>query len=86
MPTGVLHSEVELQTELKSITAAHLGSNTNQHTDSTVGGTCIKSSRSVYDTHLVSLRLHLSTGGVTMFTGFPRTRWLRRRFSESYAV
>ena len=33
LPTGVPHSEVELQTEFKSFTAAHLGSNTNQHTD-----------------------------------------------------
>ena len=33
MPTGVPHSEVELQTEFKSFTAAQLGSNTNQHTD-----------------------------------------------------
>ena len=58
--TGVLHSEVELQTEFKSFTAAHLGSNTNQHTDWSLGGTCIKSSRSVYATHLVqSVRLHL---------------------------
>ena len=31
--TDVPHSEVELQTELESITAAHLGSNTNQHTE-----------------------------------------------------
>ena len=29
--TGVPHSEVELQTEFMSFTAAHLGSNTNQH-------------------------------------------------------
>ena len=33
VPTGVPHSEVELETEFKSFTAAHLGSNTNQHTD-----------------------------------------------------
>ena len=33
VPTGVPHSEVELQTEFKLFTAAHLGSNTNQHTD-----------------------------------------------------
>ena len=31
--TDVPHSEDELQTEFKSFTAAHLGSNTNQHTD-----------------------------------------------------
>ena len=33
VPTGVQHSEVELQTEFKLFTAARLGSNTNQHTD-----------------------------------------------------
>ena len=33
VPTGVPHSEVKLQTEFKSFTAAHLGSNTNQHMD-----------------------------------------------------
>ena len=33
VPTSVPHSKVELQTEFKSFTAAHLGSNTNQHTD-----------------------------------------------------
>ena len=60
VPTGVPHCEVELQTELKSFTTAHLGSNTNQHTDWTLGGTCIKSSRSVYAPHLVqSVRLLL---------------------------
>ena len=58
--TDVPHSEVELQTEFKSFTTAHLGSNTNQHTYWTLGGTCIKSSRSVYAPHLVqSVRLHL---------------------------
>ena len=58
--TDVPHNGVELQTEFKSFTAAHLGSNTNQHTDWTLGGTCIKSSRSVYAPHLVqSVRLHL---------------------------
>ena len=31
--TDVPYSEVELQTEFKSFTAALLGSNTNQHTD-----------------------------------------------------
>ena len=31
--TDVLHSEVELQSEFKSFTAAHLASNTNQHMD-----------------------------------------------------
>ena len=33
VPTDVPHSEVELQTEFKSFTAAHLASNTNQHMD-----------------------------------------------------
>ena len=60
VPTGVPHCEVELQTEFQSFTAAHLGSNTNQHTDWTFGGTCISSSRSVYAPHLVqSVRLLL---------------------------
>ena len=60
MPTGVAHSEVELKTELKSFTAAHLGSNTNQHTDWTVEGTCIKSCRPVHAPLLVqSMWLHL---------------------------
>ena len=86
--TGVPHSEVELQTEFKSFTAAHLGSNTNQHKGWTLGGICIKSSRSVYAPYLVPfVRLFfLITDGVTMLTGFPRTRWARRWFSESYAV
>ena len=53
VPTGVPHSEVELQTEFKSFIAAHLGSNTNQHTGWTLGSTCTKSSRSVYATHSV---------------------------------
>ena len=30
--------------------------------------------------------IYFSTDGVTMLTGFPRTRWPRRRFNESYAV
>ena len=76
MPTGVPHSEVEVWTEFKSVTAAHLGSNTNQHTYWTFEGKCIKYSRSVYAPHLVqSMRLHLF-----------KYRWPRRRFSESYAV
>ena len=72
----------------KSFTAARLGSNTNQHTDWTVGGTCINSSRSLYAPHLVQScdGIYSSTAGVTMLTGFPRTRWPWRRFSESYAV
>ena len=88
LPTGVPHSEIELQTEFKSFTAAHLGSNTNQHRDWTLGGTCIKFSRSVYAPHLVqSVRLLLfKYRGVTMLTGFPRTRWPRPQFSESYAI
>ena len=60
VPTGVPHSEVEPQTEFKSFTAARLGSSTNQHTDLTLGGTCIKSSRSVYAPRLVQpVRFHL---------------------------
>ena len=60
VPTGVPLSEVKLQTEFKSFTAAHLGSDSNQHTDWTLGGTCILSSRSVYVPHLVqSVRLLL---------------------------
>ena len=88
LPTGVPHSEIELQTEFKSFTAIHLGSNTNQHTDWTFGGTCIKFSRSVYALHLVqSMRLFLfKYRGVTILTGFPKTRWPWRQFSESYAV
>ena len=31
--TDVPHSKVEFQTEFKSFTAAHLGSNINEHTD-----------------------------------------------------
>ena len=66
VPTGMSHSEVELQTEFKSFTVAHLGSNTNQHTDWTLGGTCIKSSKSVYAPHLVQymrVRLFKYRGG-----------------------
>ena len=60
VPTGVPHSEDELQTEFKSFIATHLGSNTNHHTDWTLGGTCMKSSRSVYAPHLEqSVRLLL---------------------------
>ena len=39
--TDVLHSEVELQSEFKSFTAAHLASNANQHMDWALGGTRI---------------------------------------------
>ena len=57
---GAPHSEVELQTQFKSFIAAHLGSNTNQHTNWTIGGTCIESSGSVNAPHLVrSVRQHL---------------------------
>ena len=88
LPTGVPHSEVELQTAFKSFTATNSGSNTNQHTPCTLGNTCIQSSRSIYVPHLIkSVRfIYLSTQRLTMLTGFPRTRWPRRRFSESYAV
>ena len=59
VPIDVPHSEVELQTKFKPFTAAHLGSNTNQHADWTVGGTCIKS-KWVYAFHIVqSVLLHL---------------------------
>ena len=51
VPTGVPHNKAELKTEFKSFTAAHLGSNTNQHTAWTLGGTYIRSSRSVYVPH-----------------------------------
>ena len=60
VPNGVPQSQVGLQTEFKSFTAALLGSNTNQHPDWTLGVTCIWSSRSVYAPHLVqSVRLLL---------------------------
>ena len=54
----------------------------------TVGGTCIKSKRSIYAPHLVQpVRLHLfKRGGVTMVTVFPRIRWSWRRSNESYAA
>ena len=46
-----------------SFRAAHLGSNTNQHTDWTVGDACIKSSRLVYGPRLAqSMRLGIMTG------------------------
>ena len=56
--------------------------------DSTVGGTSVKPRRSVYVHHSVqSVLLHLfKHRGVTMLTGFPRTRWPRRRFIESSAA
>ena len=56
----VPHSKVELQTEFKSLTAAHLGSNINQHVEWTARSTFIISSMSVYAPHLVqSVLLHL---------------------------
>ena len=70
--TGVPQSEVELQTE--SFTAAHLGSNTNQHTDRTLGGTCFKSGRSFYAPHLVhSVRLLL-----LKYRGGDNTHWISK--------
>ena len=88
VPTGVPHSEVELQTDFKSFTAAHLGSNTNQHTGWTLGSTCTKFSRSVYAPHLVqSVRLLLFK-----YRGGDNAHWISKNkmaataFSESYAV
>ena len=46
VPTGVPHSEVELQTELKSFTTAHLGSNTNQYIGRIYNGIVIQYWRS----------------------------------------
>ena len=78
-PTGVPHSKVELQTKFKSLTAALLGSNTNQHTHWTLGGTCIKSQGSVYAPHSVqSVRLLLlKYGGVTMLPDGGSVRAMR---------
>ena len=82
VPTGVPHSEVELQTEFKSFTAAHLGSNTNQHTAWTLGGTCIKSSRLVYAPHLVqSVRLHLFK-----YRGGDNAHWISKNKMAAMAV
>ena len=76
------HSEVELQTEFKSCIAAHLGSNTNQQTDWTLGGTCIKSSRSVYAPHLVqSVRLLLFK-----YKGGDNAHWLSKNKMAATAV
>ena len=81
-PTGVPHCEVELRTEFKSFTAAHLGSNTNQHTDWTLGGKCIKSSRSVYAPHLVqSLWLHLFK-----YIGGDNAHWIFKNKMAATAV
>ena len=80
--TDVPHSKVELQTEFKSFTAAHLGSNTKQHTDWTLGGTCIKSSRSVYAPHLVqSVRLHLFK-----YRGGDNAHWISKNKMAATAV
>ena len=82
VPTGVPHSEVELQTQFKSFTAAHLGSNTNLRTDWTLGGTCIKSSRSIYAPHLVqSVRLHLSK-----YSGGDNAHWISKNKMAATAV
>ena len=75
VPTGVPHSEVELQTAFKLFKAAYLGSNTNQHADWTRGGTCIKSSRSVYAPHLVqSVWLLLSK-----YRGGDNANWISKK-------
>ena len=79
---GVPHSEVELQTEFKSFTAAHLGSNSNQHTSWTLGSTCIKSSRSVYTPHLVqSMRLLLFK-----YRGGGNAHWISKNKMAATAV
>ena len=80
--TDVPHSEVELQTEFKSLTAAHSGSNTNQHTDWTLGATCIISKRSVYAPHLVqSVRLHLYK-----YRGADNAHWISKNKMTARAV
>ena len=82
VPIGVPHSKVELQTEFKSFTAAHLGSNTNQHTDWTHGGTYIKSSRSVYAPHLVqSVRLLLFK-----YRGGDNAHWISKNKMAGMAI
>ena len=82
VPTGVPHSEVELQTEFKPVTAAHLWSNTNQHTDWTLGGTCIISGRSAYAPHLVqSVRL-LSF----KYRGGDNSHWISKNKMAAAAV
>ena len=76
---GMPLSEDELQTEFKSLTDAHLGSNTNQHTD---WGTFIKSSRSVYAPHLVqSVRLHLFK-----YRGDDNDHWISKNKMAATAV
>ena len=82
VPTGVPYSEVELKTEFKSFTAAHLGSNTNQHTDWTLGSTCIYSSRSVYVPQLVqSVQLLLFK-----YRGGDKARWISKNKMAATAV
>ena len=82
VPTVVPHSEVELQNEFKSFTAAHLGPNTNQRMDWTLGGTCIKSSRSVYALHLEqSVWLHLFKYG-----GGDHAHWISKNKIAMTAV
>ena len=82
VPTGVPHSEFELQTEFKSFAAAHLGSNTNQHMDWTLGGTCIQSSRSVYAPHVVqSVRLLLFK-----YRGGDNAHWISKNKMAATAV
>ena len=77
-----MHSEVEIQNEFQSFTVAHLGSNTNPHTDWTLGGTCIKSSRSVYAPHLVqSVRLHLFK-----YRGADNAHWISKNKMAATAV
>ena len=76
------HREVDLQTEFKSFIAAHLGSNTNQQTAWTLGGTCIKSSRSVYAPHLVqSVRLLLFK-----YRGGDNAHWISKNKMAATAV
>ena len=82
VPTGVPHSEVELQTEFQSFTAAHLGSNTNLHTAWLLGGTCIKSSRAVYAPHLLqSTWLHLFK-----YRGGDHAHWISKNKMAAAAV
>ena len=62
---GVPHKEVELQTEIKSFTAANLGSSINQYVHWTFWGTFVRS-RSGYAPHQVQpvrLRLFKYKGG-----------------------
>ena len=66
----------------KSFTAVHLGSNINQHTDWTLGGTCIWLSRSVYGPHLVqSVRLLL-----IKYIGGDNDHWICKNKMAATAV